>query len=173
MRVGLYTKLSTEELMLLNSGVGEDSWQSLGLQGDPTCHPKGDQSFSKEFVGKTDAEAETRVLLVTSCKELTHWERPWCWEGLGAGGDGDDRRRDGWMASPTRSTWVCVNSRSWWWTGGLVCCDSWGHKESETTERLNWTELNWTELIYNTVTNYPSIDVRKKSDCVVSHLVNP
>ena len=45
------------------------------------------------------------------------------------------------MASPTRWTWVWVNSGSWWWTGRPVCCDSWGHKESDTTERLNW--LNW------------------------------
>ena len=42
--------------------------------------------------------------LVTSCEELTHWKRPWCWEGLGAGGEGDDRGWDGWMASPTRWT---------------------------------------------------------------------
>ena len=41
----------------------------------------------------------------------------WCWEGLGAGGKGDDRGWDGWMASPTRWTWVWVNSGSWWWTG--------------------------------------------------------
>ena len=43
-------------------------------------------------------------------------ERPWCWEGLGAG-EGDDRGWDFWMASPTRWTWVWVNSGSWWWTG--------------------------------------------------------
>ena len=55
--------------------------------------------------------------LATSCKELTHWKRPWCWEGLGAGGEGDDRGWDGWMASLTRWTWVWVNFGSWWWTG--------------------------------------------------------
>ena len=48
--------------------------------------------------------------LATSCKELTHWKRPWCWEGLGARGEGDDRGWDGWMASPTRWTRVWVNS---------------------------------------------------------------
>ena len=52
--------------------------------------------------------------LATSCEELTHWKRPWCWEGLGAGGEGDNRGWDGWMASPTRWTRVWVNSRSWW-----------------------------------------------------------
>ena len=56
-------------------------------------------------------------LLATSCEELTHWKRLWCREGLGAGGERDDRGWDGWMASPTRWTWVWVNSGSWWWTG--------------------------------------------------------
>ena len=55
--------------------------------------------------------------LATSCDELTHWERLWCWEGLGAGEEGDDRGWDGWMASLTRWTWVWVDSGSWWWTG--------------------------------------------------------
>ena len=55
--------------------------------------------------------------LATSCKELTHWKRPWCWEGLGAGGEGDDRGWDGWMASPTRWTWVWANSERQWRTG--------------------------------------------------------
>ena len=55
--------------------------------------------------------------LATSCEELTHWERPWCWEGLGAGGEGDERGWDGWMASPTPWTWIWVNCGSWWWTG--------------------------------------------------------
>ena len=55
--------------------------------------------------------------LATSCEELTHWKRPWCWEGSKAGGEGDDKGWDGWMASPTRWTWVWVNSGSWWWTG--------------------------------------------------------
>ena len=79
--------------------------------------------------------------LATSCKELTHWKRPWCWEGLGAG-EGDDRGWDGWMASPTQWTWVCVNSGSWWWTGkpGMLLfmgSQRVGH---------DWaTELNWTE----------------------------
>ena len=53
----------------------------------------------------------------TSCEELTHWKRPWCWEGLEAGGEGDDRGWDGWMASPPQwAFWV--DSGSWWWTGG-------------------------------------------------------
>ena len=50
------------------------------------------------------------------CEELTHWKRPWCCGGLKAGGEGDNRGWDGWMASPTRWTWVWVSSGSWWWT---------------------------------------------------------
>jgi len=53
----------------------------------------------------------------TSREELTHWKRLWCWEGLRAGGEGDDRGWDGWMASWTWWMWVWVNSGSWWWTG--------------------------------------------------------
>ena len=53
----------------------------------------------------------------TWCKEPTHWKRPWCWERLRAGGEGDDRGWDGWMASQTQQTWVWVNSGCWWWTG--------------------------------------------------------
>ena len=70
-------------------------------------------------------------------------ERRWCWEGLGAGGEGDDRGWDGWMASLTRWTWVWVNFGSGDWQGGLACCDSWGRKESDITERLNWTDSHW------------------------------
>ena len=62
-------------------------------------HPKGNQSWL--FIGRTDVEAETPNILATWCEELTHLKRPWCWERLRAGGEGDDRGWDGWMASPT------------------------------------------------------------------------
>ena len=61
-------------------------------------HSKGDQSWG--FIGRTDAEAQTPILWPPHA-ELTHWKGPWCWEGLGAGGEGDDRGWDGWMASLT------------------------------------------------------------------------
>ena len=80
--------------------------------------------------------------LATWCKELTHLKRPWCWERLRTGGYGDNRGSDGWMASPTQWIWVWINSRSWWWTGRLASCDSWGCKESDMTERLIWSECN-------------------------------
>ena len=82
--------------------------------------------------------------LATSFEELTHWKRPWCWEGLGAGGEGDDRGWDGWMASPTLWTWVWVNSGSWWWTGRPAVLRFMG------SQRVghDWaTELNWTDDI--------------------------
>ena len=78
-------------------------------------HPKGNQSWI--FIGTTDAEAETPILSPDVKNWLTHWKRPWYWERLKAGREGDDRGWDGWMASPTRGTWVWVDSRSWWWTG--------------------------------------------------------
>ena len=77
-------------------------------------HPKGDQSWV--FIGRTDAEAETPILWPPDA-EPTHLKRPWCWEGLGARGEGDDRGWDGWMASLTQWTWVWASSGSRWWTG--------------------------------------------------------
>ena len=56
-------------------------------------------------------------ILATWFKELTHWKRPWCWERQKAGGEGDNRGWDGWMASPTRWTLVWANSGRWWQTG--------------------------------------------------------
>ena len=55
--------------------------------------------------------------LATWYEEWTNWKRPWCWERLKAGGEGDNRGWDGWLASLTQWTWVWVNSGSWWWTG--------------------------------------------------------
>ena len=109
----------------------------------PPVLTKGDQSWV--FIGRTDVEAETPILLPPDGKELTHLKRPWCWERLRAGGEGDDRGWDGWMASPTQWTWVWVNSGSWCWTGRPGVLRSMGLLESDTTEWLNWTE----ELINN------------------------
>jgi len=100
-------------------------------------HPKGNRSWI--FIGRTDAEAETSILWPPDVKKWLIWKdtdagivnqlcsnkkrefkkkkRHWCWKGLKAGGEGDDRRWDGWMASPTQWTRVWVNSGSWWWTG--------------------------------------------------------
>ena len=78
--------------------------------------------------------------LATWCKELTHWKRPWCWERLRAGGEGDNRRWDGYMVSLTQWTWVWVNSGSWWWTGRPGVLWFMGLQRV----RHDWaTELNW------------------------------
>ena len=138
--VRLWRRLSTEELMPLNCGVGEDSWESLGLQGDPAS-PFWRRS-ALGFLWKEWCWSWNSSTLATSCEELTHWKRPWCWEGLGAGGEGDDRGWDGWMASWPRWTWVWVNSGSWWWTGRPGVLQFMG------SQRVghNWaTELNWTD----------------------------
>ena len=78
-------------------------------------HPKGLQSWI--FIGRTDGWSWSSNTLATWCEELTHLKRPWCRERLKAGGEGDDRGWDDWMASPTRWTWVWASSGSWWWTG--------------------------------------------------------
>jgi len=104
-----------------------------------SVHSKGDQSL-------VFFESWNSSTLATSCKELTHWKRLWCWEGLGEGGEEDER---GWD--------ICMALLTWWtwfgWTegvgdgqGGLACCYSWGRKDSDTTEWLNCTELNWSDL---------------------------
>ena len=81
-------------------------------------------------------------ILATSCEELTHVKRPWCWERLGAGGEGDDRGWDGWMASPTRWMWVWVDSGSWWWTGMPGVLWFMGVTKNQTRLR-DWPELSW------------------------------
>ena len=138
-RVGLWRRLSAEELMLLNCGVGEDSWESLGLQGDPTS-PFWRRS-ALVFLWREWCWSWNSSTLATSCEELTHWKRLWCWEGLGAGREGDDRGWDGWMASLTRWMRVWVNSGRWWWTGRPGVLRFLG------SQRVghDWaTELNWT-----------------------------
>ena len=79
-------------------------------------HPKGDKFWV--FIGRTDTKAETPILWPPHAKSWLIGKDPAsCWEGLGVGGEGNNRGWDGWMASLTRWTWVWVNSGSWWWTG--------------------------------------------------------
>ena len=137
-RAGLWRRLSTEELMLLNCGVGEDSWESLRLQG---VHSEGDQPW--DFFGGNDAEAETPVLWPPHVKS-------WL---IGKDFDaGRDWGQEKGMTEDEMAGWHhWLDGRESEWTpgvgdgqGGLVCCDSWGCKELDTTEQLKWTELNWT-----------------------------
>ena len=138
--------------MLLNCGVGEDSWESLGLQGDPTC-----PSWRRPVLGvhwKDWCWSWNSNILATRCKELTHLKRPWCWEGLKAGGGEDNRGWDGWMASPTQWIWVWVNSESWWWIERPGVLQSMGLQRVSH----NWvTELNW---ILKRVTQNMKIDYK-------------
>ena len=90
----------------------------------------------------------------TWCKEMTHWKRSWCWERLKAGGDGDDRGWDGWIASPTQWTWVWASSRSYWWTGKTGVLQSMGSQRvrHEWVTKLDWrheceAETEWEEPI--------------------------
>ena len=139
-RVGLWKRLSTEELMLLNCGVEKTLESPLDCKEIQPVHSKGDQSWV--VFGRNDAEAETPVLWPPHAKS---WligkdpdaERDWGQEEKGT--------TEGEMAGWHHQLHGCESE----WTpgvgdgqGGLVCCDSWGHKDLDMTERLNWTELN-------------------------------
>ena len=100
--------------MLLNYCVGEDSWESLGLQGDHISPSPKKSALNIHW--KDWCWSWSSSPLATWCEELTHLKRPWCWERLKAGGEGDDKGWDDWMASPTQWTWIWVSSRSWWRT---------------------------------------------------------
>ena len=89
--------------------------------------------------------------LATWCEDPTYWKRPWCWERMRAGGKGDDRGWDGWMASRTQWTWVWVSSGSWWWT------EKPGMLQSIGSQRVghDWaTELSNTFFVYSSIDGY-------------------
>ena len=125
--------------MLSNCGAREDSWESLRQQGDQTNQSEMKSSLNNHW--KDWCWSWSSNTLATWCEEPTQWKRLWCWEGLRAGGEEDDRGWDGRMASLTRWMWVWVNSGSWWWTGRpgvlrFMGLQRVGH---------DWaTELNWT-----------------------------
>ena len=109
----------------------------------PWTARRSNQSILKEISPNIHWKDQNANTLATWCKELTRWKRPWCWERLKVGGEGDDKGWDGWMASPTQWTWFWVNSKSWWWTGRP------GMLQSMGSQRVghDWvTEMNWTEL---------------------------
>ena len=127
--------------MLLNCSIGEDSSESLRLQGDPPSPSWRRSVLSVHWKGW--CWSWNSNTLAIWYEELTHLKRPWCWERLKAGGEGDDRGWDGWMTSPTQWTQVRVNSGSWWWTGRPCVLQSMG------SQRVghNWaTELNWSRV---------------------------
>ena len=104
-------------------------------------HSEGDQPW--DFFGRNDAKAETPVLRPPHAKSWLIGKDSDAGRDWGAGGEGDDRGWDGWIASLTRFTWVWVNSGSWWWIGSPGLLRFMG------SQRVghDWaTELNWTEL---------------------------
>ena len=123
--------------MLLNCGVREDSWESLGLQEDQTSPSQRKSVLNIHW--KYRCWRWSSDTLATWCNKLTHWKRPWCWERLKARGQGDDRRWDVWMASPSWWTWVWGSSGSWWWTGKSGMLQSMGSQIR--TWLSDWTEL--------------------------------
>ena len=125
--------------MLYNCGVGEDSWESLGLQG--VLNETPNESILNEISPEYSLEGLMLKLKLQNFSHLMRrtdsFEKTLMLGRLKAGGEGDNRGWDGWMASPTQWTWFWVNSGSWWWTGLL---------QSMGLQRVrdDWaTELNW------------------------------
>ena len=98
--------------MLLNCGAGEDSSEFLGQQGNQTS-----QSWRKSTPNihwKNWCLGWSFNTLATWCEKPIHWKRPWYWKRLKAGGEGDDKGQDGWMASSTQWAWVWAYSGRQW-----------------------------------------------------------
>ena len=157
-RGGLWGKLSTEELMLLNCGVGEDSRESLGLQGDPTSPSLGRSVLGVHW--KDWCWSWNPNTLATWCEEPALWKGPWCWERLRrAGGEGGDRGWDGWMASPTQSTWIWASSGRWRTgnPGVLQFMGSQRVRHNSSTEQQQQSQIEGGAPVVVTVSPLPNV----------------
>ena len=117
------------------------------------------KSIVKEISPGCSLEGLMLKLKLQSFGYLTHLKRLWCWERLKAGGEGDDRGWDGWMASPTQWTWVLVNSGSWWWTGKPGVLQPMG---SQRVGHSWVTELYWTTGVAQLDDNSLSLKMEKQ-----------
>ena len=131
--------------MLLNCGVGEDSCESLGLQGNPTSPSYRRSVLSVHW--KDWCWSWNSNNFATWCEELTHWKRPWCWERLKEGLEGDDRGWDGWMVSPTDGHEFEQALGVGDGQGSLACCGPWVAKSQK--QLSVWTELGTMVRILN------------------------
>ena len=122
-------------------------WRKLSRV--PWTARRSNQSILKEISPEYSLEGPMLKLKLQYfghlMRRMTHLKRPWCWKRLKAGGEGDNRGWDGWIASPTRWTCVWVNSGSWWWTGRPGVLRFMGSQRIGQiwVIELNWTELNW------------------------------
>ena len=121
-------------------------WYWRSLLRVPWTARRSNQSIQKEISPEYSLErwcwSWNSNTLATWCEEPTHWKRPWCWERLKAGGEGDNRGWDGWMASLTQWTWVWVSSGGWLMDNEGWCAAVHGVAKS-WTRLSDWTELNW------------------------------
>ena len=131
MKAGPQKRLSTEELMLWNCGAGEDSWESLGLQGDKLANPQGNQPWI--FIGRTGAEAEAPILWPPDVKNWRIGKDP------DAGKDWGQEEKEaienemvGWYHQLNGEEFEQIQGNSDG-QGNLVCCSSWSCKEVDTT----------------------------------------
>ena len=132
--------------MLLNCGVGENSWESK----------RSNQSILEEISSEYSLEGLKLNLKLQYFGHLMqradYLKRPQCWERPKVGGEGEDRGWDGWMASLTQWTWVWIDSGSWWWPGRPDVVH--GVAELDTTERLDWTEIKALNILPFNSSNY-------------------
>ena len=145
-------------------------WCWRRLLSVPWTARRSNQSILEEINPDFSLEGLMLKLKLQYFDQLTHWKKPWCWERLKAGGEGDDRGWDGWMASPTQWTWVWASSRSWWRTGKpgmLQLMRSQRVRHDWTELKRGYIDVKWAHKKMFTLALYTPIrmaKIKKKSD---------